>query len=306
MGASGKVIAIIVTYNRKKLLEECIRSILAQKTSAQLEILVVDNASTDGTKYLIRKYIDAGEIRYINTGKNLGGAGGFERGIREAAKGAYDYIWIMDDDTIPTETALQELLNAGSGFKKHGFLSSLALWTDGSICTMNVQRKDIMRKLRLHEFDKKLIPVEYATFVSLFVPMPVVREVGAPIGEFFIWGDDWEYTRRISKKYPSYVVTDSKVIHKTGTNIGCDISNDTSERIQRYRYGFRNDAYIGKQDGLKGIVYRWLKVGKNIVKVLIHSKTEKRERLNVIFEGIREGRAFHPVPNPIAAAPDDE
>lgn len=299
MGISSKVVTVIVTYNRKALLVECIESLLTQKSDSLLDILVIDNASTDGTKETIQKFIDDKSIRYINTGANLGGAGGFERGVREAAKGEYDYIWIMDDDTIPTESALQELLNVSTKIKNHGFLSSLALWTDGSVCTMNVQRKNIMKKLDLSEFNKDLIPVQYATFVSLFVPMSVVREVGAPIGEFFIWGDDWEYTRRISKRYPSYVATASKVIHKTGTNIGCDISDDVPERIQRYKYGFRNDSYIGKQDGIKGRAYRWLKVGKNIIKILLKSKTAKKERLNVIFEGIREGKSFNPENKPI-------
>lgn len=293
------VAAIVVTYNRKTLLIECIENLLKQETHALLDLYIIDNASTDGTRETLNDYVVNQRIHYSNTGANLGGAGGFEFGVREVAKGEYDYIWIMDDDTIPSETALQELLNASIKIKKHGFLSSLALWTDGSICTMNVQRRDIMHKLNLSEFNKDLIPVQYATFVSLFVPMAIVREVGAPIGAFFIWGDDWEYTRRISKKYTSYVVTDSKVIHKTGTNIGCDISDDIPERIQRYKYGFRNDAYIGKQDGIKGRVYRWLKVGKNIFKVLVKSKSEKRARLKVIFDGIKEGKTFKPENKPI-------
>ena len=208
------VVAIIVTYNRKKLLMECIDSLLKQETTALLDIYVIDNASTDGTNDAVRKRMDNGNIHYFNTGNNLGGAGGFEYGVRKAASGKYDYVWIMDDDTIPTCTALKEFLNVTEKLEPFGFLSSHALWTDGSVCTMNVQRKDIFRKLDLKEFEQKIIPIEYATFVSLFIPMRVVRDVGAPIGEFFIWGDDWEYTRRISKKYKSYIVTDSKVIHK--------------------------------------------------------------------------------------------
>ena len=299
MSDNFSVSAVIVTYNRKKLLLECIESLLGQKTRVDLKIHIIDNASTDGTREALNTYVKNEKIHYSNTGANLGGAGGFEFGVREVAKGGYDYIWIMDDDTIPTESALQELLNASCEIKEHGFLSSLAVWIDGSICTMNVQRKDIMRKLNLSELKCEIVPVQYATFVSLFIPISVVREIGAPIGEFFIWGDDWEYTRRISKKYPSFVVTSSKVIHKTGTNIGCDISDDVPERIQRYKYGFRNEAYIGRQDGLKGRAYRWMKVGKNIFKVLVKSKTAKKERLNVIIDGIKEGRRFYPVSKPI-------
>lgn len=299
MSVSCKVVAVVVTYNRKALLKECIESLLDQEADANLSIQIIDNASIDGTRDYISSYIEAEKIKYINTGANLGGAGGFERGIREVAKDDYDFVWIMDDDTIPTKSALQELLKAASELSMQGFLSSLALWTDGSICTMNVQRKDIARKLDLAEFKNKYIPVEYATFVSLFVPMSTVREVGAPIGEFFIWGDDWEYTRRISKKHKSFVVTSSKVVHKTGTNIGCDISNDNPERIQRYKYGFRNDVYLAKQDGLKGRVYRQLKVVKNVLKVIVESKTEKKERLGVIFDGIKEGKKFNPENKPL-------
>lgn len=299
MSGKASVVAIIVTYNRKKLLMECVAALLKQEGTAPLDIFIIDNASTDGTREAAQSYIESGEVRYFNTGANLGGAGGFEFGIRQAAKHNYDYVWIMDDDTIPTCTALKELLDAAGHMGSFGFLSSHALWSDGSVCTMNVQRKDIFRKLKLNAFEQKVIPVQYATFVSLFVSMPVVREVGAPIGEFFIWGDDWEYTRRISKKYRSYVVTDSKVVHKTSTNIGCDISNDIPERIQRYKYSFRNGAYLGRQEGIKGRIYRCLSLSKCIAKVILKSKTEKKERLGVIFSGIKEGRSFDPQIKPI-------
>lgn len=299
MAETISVVAIIVTYNRKNLLKECIYSLLMQDVTASLDIYIIDNASTDGTKDAIQEYIDNDAIQYFNTEANLGGAGGFEFGVRQAAKESYDYIWIMDDDTIPMSIALKELLEAAENIGSFGFLSSHALWTDGSVCTMNIQRKDIFRKLDLKEFDHKIIPVEYATFVSLLVPMPIVKEVGAPIGEFFIWGDDWEYTRRISKKYKSFVVTNSKVIHKTGSNIGCDISNDIPERIPRYKYGFRNDAYIGRQDGIGGRLYRWLKVVKNMIKVTFKSKNAKKERLRIILCGIKEGNKFNPQIKPL-------
>ena len=294
MNNDKRVTAVVVTYNRKQLLKECISGLLGQNTQAQLEILIIDNASNDGTRDYIDDLVDGNTVRYINTGNNLGGAGGFEYGIRAAVKDNCDYIWIMDDDTIPSETALEELVNAAKELAPFGFLSSKALWTDGSICTMNVQRKDIARKLPLSAFDKRIIPVQYATFVSLFFTKEIVLEAGAPIGEFFIWGDDWEYTRRLSKKYPSYVITDSLVTHKTQHNQGCDISNDVFERIERYKIGFRNGVYVTRQDGLKGRVYWVLNLGKNVMKILLSSRGYKKERFKVLAEGIKEGFRFHP------------
>ena len=288
------VVAVIVTYNRKSLLTKCIESLLKQDSVGSLDIYIIDNASTDGTQDALQLYKDNKSIRYFNTGENLGGAGGFEFGVRQAEKGNFDYIWIMDDDTIPNSTALKELLKEAERHETFGFLSSHVLWIDGTTCTMNVQRKDIFRKVDLKDFKKKVIPVEYATFVSLLIPMSRVKELGAPIGDFFIWGDDWEYTRRISKKYSSYVVTDSKVIHMTATNIGCDISNDIPERIDRYRYYFRNGAYVSKKEGFKGSIYRLLNLLKNITKVIFLSKSSKKERLITIFNGVKEGRSFNP------------
>lgn len=93
------VAAVVVTYNRKELLKEAIDALLMQSV-AEADVLVVDNASTDGTKDYIADYIDQGQIIYINTGENLGGAGGFNFGMRKACEAGYKYVWIMDDDAI--------------------------------------------------------------------------------------------------------------------------------------------------------------------------------------------------------------
>ena len=107
-----RVAGVIVTYNRKKLLLESIEAMLHQTKSDCLDIIVVDNNSSDGTVVALDKYIRSNEIIYRNTGANLGGAGGFQYGIRYAVESGYDYIWLMDDDCIPSENALEELLRA--------------------------------------------------------------------------------------------------------------------------------------------------------------------------------------------------
>ena len=66
-----KIAAVVVTFNRKEYLVKNIEALLAQ-VNAQLDILIIDNASTDGTKEAIQHYIDAGQIHYVNTGENLG------------------------------------------------------------------------------------------------------------------------------------------------------------------------------------------------------------------------------------------
>ena len=103
----NEIVAVVVTYNRKEKLINCIEALLAQKGGAP-DILVVDNASTDGTPEAIAGYIEAGDVIYYNTGRNLGGAGGFEHGAREAVEMGYKYAWLMDDDCVPEKKALLE------------------------------------------------------------------------------------------------------------------------------------------------------------------------------------------------------
>ena len=102
----NSIIAVIVTYNRKELLKENMEALINQSYK-EFDILVVDNASTDGTfEYIKRLVNDNDFISYFNTGKNLGGAGGFSLGIKEACLKGYEKIWIMDDDTSNTTLAL--------------------------------------------------------------------------------------------------------------------------------------------------------------------------------------------------------
>ena len=287
----NNIAAIVVTYNRKALLQACISGLLRQ-TCHNIDIWIVDNASTDGTKESLRQLIDSGEIHYVNTGSNLGGAGGFHFGIRQAALSGYEWIWIMDDDTEPTPTALETLLSAGARYGEFGFLSSRTLWTDGSICRMNIQRDVNMRNIT--DFSKALIPSGAATFVSLLLPARVVFEVGLPIPEFFIWADELEYTRRISRKHPCYVVSDSVVVHHCATNNGGNISTDDEDRIERYRYAYRNEVYVYRREGFRGFMRLLLRTPLHIARVIARSRSARLKRIGIILGGTLRGIGFRP------------
>lgn len=286
----NRIAAIVVTYNRKALLRACVEALLRQTAAA--DIWVIDNASTDGTREALDGWIRSGEITYRNTGSNLGGAGGFHFGMKCAVREGYDLVWIMDDDTVPSPTALEALLRAGEGLGGYGFLSSHAKWTDGSVCRMNVQRD--LRMHNLSDFSGAAIPCGAATFVSLLVPARVVREVGLPIREFFIWADDLEYTRRISRRYPCYVIPASIVEHRCKENINGNIAIDSEDRIDRYRYAYRNEVYLYKREGLRGYLHLLLRTPAHILRVLRRSPNRKGKRIGVILSATLRGFAFHP------------
>ena len=165
----NRLIAIIVTYNRSELLVQCIEALLLQSYK-EFDILIVDNNSTDDTFDRISDYISDKKIIYENTGANLGGAGGFNYGIRYAYELGYDYFWLMDGDTISSPSALQELLRgANEKNEEFGYLVSKALWTDGSLCKMNIPHP-VDKGILIKENTSDTVQINRATFVSFLVP----------------------------------------------------------------------------------------------------------------------------------------
>ena len=233
MKETNNICAVIVTYNRIELLKKCLESIDLQ--TASCDVLVVNNNSSDGT----RKYLEHNRIAHIDMKKNTGGAGGFNKGIKTAVQKGYEYLWIMDDDCIPGNDALEKLIeNAKKRKNDFGWLSSRCLWKDGTQCRMNVQRETPYKDIKPNY--NGLISAQMASFVSLFIKASTVLEYGLPISDFFVWGDDWEFTRRISLKKECFVSDNSVVTHMMERNNVVDISVDSKERINRYFYSFRN------------------------------------------------------------------
>lgn len=308
-----KIIAVVVTYNRIALLKECVQALLHQKDciNTQLDILLVDNASNDGTKEWIEEQTthitshDTTPIYALHLTENTGGAGGFYHGMKWAYEHGADAIWIMDDDTIPQEDALQKLWEGMACVRKQGvlkneigFVSSTVLWTDGSPCEMNRQH-DVGKAFSISGKDAEediltLQPVDSATFVSLLFSREAVEKMGLPIKEYFIWGDDKEYTLRLSASYPCYHVKDSVVIHKMAINAGSNIVIDAIARVPRYFYAFRNDLCTAKRRGTKEVIIYFAAFFLNMLRVLLKSKDGKKLRLQTMWKGMRAGVKFDP------------
>lgn len=304
----GDVAAVVVTYNRCDLLLRCCACLTAQQIDPAdghaLDILIIDNASTDGTRQALDPLIQDGTVRYLNTGANLGGAGGFNRGMRAAVEAGYDYLWIMDDDCLAHPDSLQPLLKADAQLgDSYGFLSSVVRWTDGSLCKMNIQRHPLTHDLS--DFTAELQPCTLASFVSLFVPARIVVELGLPIADFFIWTDDWEFTRRISRRYPCYVAGNSVVTHASKNNGAGTIATDTPDRLDRYRYIYRNDIVLYRREGLKGAAFVLARGAYHVLQVLAHHDGDTAKKIGIIIKGNLDGLRFDP-PIEFASAPHVE
>lgn len=217
--ASNTVCAIIVTYNRKHLLHKCLVN-LQRQTIVPRKIVVVDNASTDSTREMLEQEFP--EVTTLYLEQNIGGAGGFHEGVQWAFKQGFEWLWLMDDDTIAKSDTLSKLLEAYKKFPKEQkpiILTSQIIWVDGSLHKMNKP------KPRKESLDRQIfaascgaLPIRFTTFVSLLLHSSAVQNHGLPLKKYFIWSDDVEYTARILKNNLGVLVPESIVIHETKEN----------------------------------------------------------------------------------------
>jgi GT2 family glycosyltransferase len=209
--------AVVVTHDRRQSLSRCLEAISMQRRPPDW-ILVVDNASTDGTRTMLAERYPQVEVLALTV--NEGGAGGFHHGMARAHAGGAEWLWLMDDDTVPGSGALEELLKAGAGFapaSRPSVFVSTPLWRDGSVHPLNFPTLERRRPERVMAAAARgLMPMRAATFVSLLIHRGVIDRFGLPPKHYFLWGDDVEYTSRIVLGgEDAYFVPASVVLHDT-------------------------------------------------------------------------------------------
>lgn len=200
---------VILTHNRLDLLQIALCKVKSQSYK-NFKILVVDNASNDGTAEFLKS---AYNIETILLPENTGPAGGFYHGIKYfKEKNEVDYVWLMDDDFFPAKTCLKDLLL--------------------EISIQNV----VYPYVRDKDFKTRLDPA----WSGVLLPAHVINRVGLPRKELFFWGEDTEYLKhRIEEVHqiPCKWVSSAKGVHFAARG-------KNSRAAWRYYYEARNNIYI--------------------------------------------------------------
>ncbi|MDD2267528.1 glycosyltransferase [Sulfuricurvum sp.] len=273
------ICAVVVTYNRKELLLECLNSIVNQNYPVD-SIVIIDNCSNDGTtqKLVEAKYISTDKtivikngisIFYKKTSMNIGGAGGFNIGIKEAFSHKFDFIWLMDDDTIPHNSTLSELIKSYKISSEKlkspiGFVCSKVLHTDHTVHIMNIPTIHSIYKndsLPFNTLDEDDVLVAYScSFVSVLITFEAIQFSGLPYKEYFIWYDDVEFTSRISDQgFIGIYSMNSTVVHKTPFNYGANILSASVNDLWKFKYGIRNSLHALKRKNFKLFLFVLIK-----------------------------------------------
>ncbi|ANH36617.1 Galactofuranosyl transferase GlfT1 [Nocardioides dokdonensis FR1436] len=264
-----RVVAVVVTFNRLGLLQRLVARL--REVPEVDEVLVVDNASTDGTgEWLAEAAAAEGTLLLARTlERNLGGAGGFHDGLEWACGRDADLVWLMDDDGLPEPACLARLLAE----------DDLDFW--GPLVVDEADPDRLVFPIRLPGGTRvvhRLADVERAggprgrlddiviPFNGVLVTRELVARIGLPRSEFFIWGDDHEYRLRAEAAGARIAtITGARVHHPSVGELGTPMMggrttyNHSPSELKAYCMARNNTVNLRDYRGWAHVVMFWAK-----------------------------------------------
>lgn len=225
------ICAVVVTYNRKDLLLECLDALINQTRKLDA-IYIIDNFSNDGTEELLyeNKYLinnpptnptaiwetenskDKITIHYVKMNQNTGGAGGFYEGVKRSYEKGYDWLWIMDDDVQMIPSTLQKLLESAESSKLFA-VGPTVIYTNNTKYLFypfpNMESDKYFKKYGNNTIIKNTIPPFNGTIYN----RSVIEKVGFPDKNLFIWGDEDDFGYRVMQQFNAGVSTSAICYH---------------------------------------------------------------------------------------------
>jgi GT2 family glycosyltransferase len=296
LSGAVRICALVVTFNRKTLLLDCLEALLKQ-TYALQAICIVDNASSDGTPEALyqagylgsrqnppadaqpsiaRRVVGSRtrgvEIHYIRNSENSGGAGGFWAAMRIARRYGYDGYWLMDDDALAAPTCLEALVGH---WKTRGVVGLASMVTTrGEIALMHRGYFDFKfnrvyptahRAVPATRYSAAVQEIDMASFVGLLVKDDAVRDVGLPRRKFFIQHDDTEYCIRLRMHGKILLVPSSRIEHReaefktprVGRYLFLRSPRQPGVRLPGLYFSLRNLTWVGRKYHRSAAIFAW-------------------------------------------------
>lgn len=283
---------VIVTYNRLALLKECLDAVLGQ-TYRVHRVFVLDNCSSDETEQYLKSVTDE-RVFVHRTLSNLGGAGGFAEGVRMSeAGGDYDYVMLIDDDAILSKDCIEKLATAIVENPNYPAYSTV-VETEGRVDVGHRQRfcpRLLARWIGVaeSEYSHKYFECDVATFCGMVVKGEVVKSIGLPKAEYFIWNDDVEYSFRVGNWGRILNVNNAKLNHKT------NCPTTTVKLEWKTYYGYRNYIDLTRQHlSIVATAYQILRISVYALKFWFEgARVGDANALRVCADAIIDGLKGH-------------
>lgn len=259
--APGKVAAVVLNWNNFEDTSNCIRE-LQELTYNHLEILVVDNHSTDGSETQIEEAFD--DVQMLFNDENEGFAGGVNTGIRAALDKGVDYVWILNNDiAIPDNRFLQDLLKTFRQYPDAGIVSpriqnypeiddvwfeeGRVNWLTGHAYHVNTSNWFIdweySRRTDRGDYPRDdIITNDYVPFCSAIIRAEVFEEIGVLPEQYFLYKEDADFcTRAIEHGYSVLTNRTVEIHHHVSNSTGGSTSPIHSYYSSRGMWLFRDE-----------------------------------------------------------------
>lgn len=196
---------IIVSFNTKNLLQDCLKSIFSQTKGINYEVIVVDNGSRDGSVEMVKKLIKKNElIKLIENKKNLGFAKANNQALRQAQG---EYILLLNSDTVLKDNPLSKLIRFAKKHPQAGVIGCKLLNKDGSdqpsvapFFTLPWVFLWLLTGDRfLYSSPPKTRQVDWVMGAALLAKKEAIDEVGLLDEKFFMYMEEVEWCYRIKK-----------------------------------------------------------------------------------------------------------
>ena len=249
--------AIVLTHGgAEEITAACIDSLLDQDYP-NLTVLLVDNASFDGSGERLRDRYPGN--RYLNTGGNLGYTGGNNRGMEYAINNGAQHVLVLNNDTVVERSCVSILAKSAKEAGRFGAIAPKILyWDDPAHIWFAGGDYSMMRAIGMHRGlgraddpaeAPRLEPMTFATGCCFLMPAAAAREMGGFREDFFIYCEDVELSLRLTKEgYPMYYQPAARLLHREppgkrlASPFATRMRDRNRRRLVRQHYGLARRA----------------------------------------------------------------
>lgn len=276
-----KVGVVLVNYNGYQDTIECVES-LQKVTYPNLDIWVVDNASTNDSLIHLRQQANHENVSIVASPANDGFSAGNNIGIKAALEQGAEFVLVLNNDTIVEPDFIEPLLDTFSDHDDAGCVISKILyqsepnklWYGGGTFNPWFCRADHIGFNETDTANKSVQEVAFASGCCMMLTKQAIEESGLMDEDYFLYVEDTEYSLRLAKAgFKLFYNPNSAIYHKVSatTQSGSDLSQ---------YYTIRNTLYLGKtylsrMQRFSAMLYKWV--------FYTHKVVTKQYRIKNIF-----------------------
>lgn len=296
-----KIATVVCVYNNKDSIVKVISALLFQRYPI-IEIIVVDNASSDGTPDLIKKQFP--DITLLQNNNNLGVGVGYANGMEYAYNKGYDWVWLLDGDSIPHELSLKNLIEffplIRDKYEKAGILAPSAINSVTGLREYYFMKNRFIRMIEKSDISKSFYSVDSVISSGSLINRHVIEDAGLPRADFFMDFVDYEYNLRVRKYgYKIIYIPSSIIYHSLGeTKMMRKITKFWKKLPSplhapwRLYYMTRNELYIYLYiiPSFRALIFYSGRMLKTTISILVKPEIgEKLSRVKYILLGLKDG-----------------